>query len=185
MGTGENVKDCLWDAQIALVAAVSHFQPFNSASCNCYGDQSWFCVAGDSISSRDGNVHSDVHLVIVWHAGISESLTSLRISSVVLYPESLNPCCCTARTFLSLMLFLVCFFSSGLDLVINGWCALFFPFVSYVKGYYSFGLVETNLFDRAEKVAREVNCLLSVLKGLRILRQGDGFCQLLVKVAKR
>lgn len=61
----------------------------------------------------------------------------------------------------------------------------FSPFISYVKGYYSFGLVETNLFDRAEKVAREVNCLLLVLKGLRILRQGDGFCQLLVKVAKR
>ncbi|NXY13922.1 TTC38 protein, partial [Atrichornis clamosus] len=29
------------------------------------------------------------------------------------------------------------------------------PLSSYVKGYYSFGLVETNLFDRAEKVARE------------------------------
>lgn len=53
-----------------------------------------------------------------------------------------------------------------------------------MKGYYSFGLVETNLFDRAEKVAHEVNCLLLVLKGLRILRQGGGCCQLLVKVAK-
>ncbi|NXP22187.1 TTC38 protein, partial [Scytalopus superciliaris] len=29
------------------------------------------------------------------------------------------------------------------------------PLSSYVKGYYSFGLVETNLFDRAEEVARE------------------------------
>ncbi|XP_053799322.1 tetratricopeptide repeat protein 38 isoform X1 [Vidua chalybeata] len=29
------------------------------------------------------------------------------------------------------------------------------PLSSYVKGYYSFGLVETNLFDRAEKVAHE------------------------------
>ncbi|NXP35530.1 TTC38 protein, partial [Leiothrix lutea] len=29
------------------------------------------------------------------------------------------------------------------------------PLSSYVKGYYSFGLVETNLFDHAEKVAHE------------------------------
>ncbi|XP_039242511.1 tetratricopeptide repeat protein 38 isoform X2 [Pipra filicauda] len=29
------------------------------------------------------------------------------------------------------------------------------PLSSYVKGYYSFGLVETNFFDRAEEVARE------------------------------
>ncbi|XP_072732672.1 tetratricopeptide repeat protein 38 [Ciconia boyciana] len=29
------------------------------------------------------------------------------------------------------------------------------PLSSYVKGYYSFGLMETNLFDRAEELARE------------------------------
>uniref|UniRef100_A0A803XZI2 Tetratricopeptide repeat protein 38 n=1 Tax=Meleagris gallopavo TaxID=9103 RepID=A0A803XZI2_MELGA len=29
------------------------------------------------------------------------------------------------------------------------------PLSSYVKGYYSFGLIETNFFDRAEKLARE------------------------------
>ncbi|OXB80245.1 UNVERIFIED_CONTAM: hypothetical protein H355_009965, partial [Colinus virginianus] len=29
------------------------------------------------------------------------------------------------------------------------------PLSSYVKGYYSFGLMETNFFDRAEKLARE------------------------------
>lgn len=36
--------------------------------------------------------------------------------------------------------------------------------LSYVKGYYSFGLVETNLFDRAEEVAREVNCPFLMVK---------------------
>lgn len=82
------------------------------------------------------------------------------------------------------MLFLVWFFSPGLTLVVNGWCAIFPPFVSYVKGYYSFGLMETCLYDRAEKVAHEVRCLLLVLKGLRILSQGGDFCQLLVKVAE-
>lgn len=78
---------------------------------------------------------------------------------------------------------------------------LFSPLLlSYVKGYYSFGLVETNLFDRAEEVAREVNCLLLVLEGFRNFKHGPSawgvVCtdamnwfspssQLLVEVAKR
>ena len=50
---------------------------------------------------------------------------------------------------------------------------LVFPLLlSYVKGFYSFGLMETNLFDRAEELAREVNCLLLVLKGFRFLKRG-------------
>lgn len=50
---------------------------------------------------------------------------------------------------------------------------LFFPLLlSYVKGYYSFGLMETNFFDRAEELAHEVNCLLLVLKSFRILKHG-------------
>ncbi|KAM9292903.1 tetratricopeptide repeat protein 38 isoform 2-T2 [Morus bassanus] len=35
------------------------------------------------------------------------------------------------------------------------------PLSSYVKGYYSFGLVETNLFDRAEELAREDSDMLA------------------------
>jgi len=48
-----------------------------------------------------------------------------------------------------------------------------FPLLlSYVKGFYSFGLMETNFFDRAEELAREVNCLLLVLKGFTLLKRG-------------
>lgn len=50
---------------------------------------------------------------------------------------------------------------------------LFFPFLlSYVKGFYAFGLMETNFFDRAEELAREVSYLLLVLKGFRVLKHG-------------
>lgn len=53
---------------------------------------------------------------------------------------------------------------------------LFIPLLlSYVKGYYSFGLMETNLFDRAEEIAHEVNCHLLVLKGFRVLLH-DSLC---------
>ena len=36
--------------------------------------------------------------------------------------------------------------------------------LSYVKGYYAFGLMESNFFDRAEKLAYEVNCLFLMVK---------------------
>uniref|UniRef100_A0A7N4NJX2 Tetratricopeptide repeat protein 38 n=1 Tax=Sarcophilus harrisii TaxID=9305 RepID=A0A7N4NJX2_SARHA len=43
------------------------------------------------------------------------------------------------------------------------------PLSSYVKGIYSFGLMETNLYDQAEQLAREVKGLLQ--KGPPILAQ--------------
>lgn len=34
------------------------------------------------------------------------------------------------------------------------------PFLSYVKGIYSFGLMETNLYDQAERLVKEVKGLI-------------------------
>lgn len=48
------------------------------------------------------------------------------------------------------------FFNPTLNLVLNDEALFISLLLSYVKGYYSFGLMETNLFDRAEKLALEV-----------------------------
>ncbi len=45
-------------------------------------------------------------------------------------------------------------------------------FSSYLKGMYSFGLLETRLYDEAEKMAKEVvlfNCILNLCCSLALL----------------
>lgn len=62
-------SDNFGDSSVSLPANILHLATVTYIS-------SWFCVVGDSVSSRDGNVHSDVHLVTVSHAGVSGSLVS-------------------------------------------------------------------------------------------------------------
>ncbi len=63
-----------------------------------------------------------------------------------------------------------CIYSCIIVYVVFIGCFLFFS--SYLKGMYSFGLLETRLYDEAEKMAKEVvlfNCILNLCCPLILL----------------